>query len=649
MTNSVKPADELITEDDAFIANALKFANVPPLMMSVIHLTGDAGLLQGEIVPQVLNFANLDKCVSDADAATVRAKALDALIAYRDGGCKIPPPPSAETVYRMMNLITGTEVSKEYLPMLFDEMCLDGVDRRAFQWSSHRAPQQAKGFHILIIGAGMSGIAAAIRLAEAGLSYTVVEKNTHVGGTWYENSYPGCRVDSWNHFYSYSFEPNHDWSEFYSRRDELFAYFNHCTDKYKIRENIRFLTEVTAAMYDEERRVWQVRLRRPDRTEQTVTANAIISAVGQLNRPRIPDFPGREKFKGPAFHSAAWEKRHELHGKRIAVIGTGASAFQLIPELATIAGKLTVFQRAPGWMLPNPDYHRAVDAGKKWVLKHVPYYARWYRFLLFWAAGDGLLPAIKVDPAWPHMDRSVNALNEQMRVMYSEAIRNQVADRPDLIDKVVPKYPIWGKRMLQDNGHYLKAYKRDNVELVTDGIAEFTEDGIVDKAGHHHPLDVIVYATGFLANKFLWPMRIVGKSGKELSEVWGDEPRGYLGITVPNFPNFFCLYGPGTNLGHAGSIIFHAECQVRYVMESLKALIEGGHAEMDCKAEIYADYVHRLETELAGTVWAHPAVNNWYKNARGVVVNTSPWRLIDYWNWTKSVNLNDYRLAPVAD
>ena len=346
MVNSVKPADELITEDDAFIANALKSATVPPLIMSVIHLTGDTSLLRGEIVPKALTFANLDKCVSGAEAETVRAKALEALIAYRNGGCKIPPPPSPEAVYRMMNLITGTEVSKEYLPMLLDEMCLDGVDRRAFQWSSARPPARAKGFHVVVIGAGMSGIAAAIRLAEAGFSYTVIEKNAHVGGTWYENSYPGCRVDSWNHFYSYSFEPNHDWSEFYSKRDELFAYFNQCTDKYKIRDQIRFSTEVTEAIYDEKRRLWRLKLRCPGGVEQTVEANAVISAVGQLNRPKIPEFKGREKFNGPAFHSAVWEKQLELHGKRIAVIGTGASAFQLIPEIAKVAGKLSVFQRA---------------------------------------------------------------------------------------------------------------------------------------------------------------------------------------------------------------------------------------------------------------------------------------------------------------
>jgi 4-hydroxyacetophenone monooxygenase len=242
------------------------------------------------------------------------------------------------------------------------------------------------------------------------------------------------------------------------------------------------------------------------------------------------------------------------------------------------------------------------------------------------------------------MDRSISALNEQIRVMLTDAMVRQLEDRPDLIEKVIPNYPPFGKRMLQDNGFYLAAYKRDNVELNTGGIAEIVPDGIVDRNGRLHPVDVIIYATGFNANKFLWPMRIVGKDGQVLSDIWGDEPRAYLGITVPGFPNLFCLYGPGTNLAHGGSIIFHTECQVRYVMDCLRFLIESGASAIDCKREVFRDFVDRLEQALAKMVWSHPGVNNWYKNARGAVVNTSPWRLIDYWNWTKSMSPNDYEL-----
>lgn len=643
---TIKPADERITEDDAFIAHALESANIPALMMSLVHL-GDISLLDGDIRPKVQNIMTLHGSLSEADQQTIRARALKALAAYRDSGSRvIAQPPSPETIGRMTTLLTGSQISAEYIPMLTEDVELDGVDRRSFTWSGGKKPDRATQFQTVIIGAGLSGIAAAIRLKEAGMPFVIYEKNDKPGGTWWENSYPGCRVDSSNHFYSYSFEPNHDWSEYYCRRDELFRYFEHCVDKYGLRSYIRYSTEVVEAIYDSNSADWRIKVREADGTHKTVTANAVISAVGQLNRPQIPNTKGRETFRGPAFHAAQWQHEHDLRGKRVAVVGTSATGFQLIPELAEITKKLTVFQRSPAWMAPNPNYFRKVEEGKKWLLKHVPYYARWYRFLLFYSACDGSLPAITIDPTWPHMDRSINALNEQMRVMLTTSIEKQLEGRPDLIEKLVPKYPPAGKRMLQDNGYYLSAYKRNNVELVTDGISEIVEDGIIDQTGQHHPVDVIVYATGFNANKFLWPMRIVGKDSQVLSEVWGDEPRAYLGITVPGFPNLFCLYGPATNLAHGGSIIFQAECQVRYVMDCLKFIIEGGNAAINCKPAVYDNYVQRLERALAKMVWSHPGVNNWYKNARGVVVNTSPWRLVDYWNWTKSMNPQDYEIVP---
>jgi 4-hydroxyacetophenone monooxygenase len=643
---TIKPADESITEDDAFIARALECANIPTLMMALVHLTGDTSILDGHIQPRVSMLA-LDGTLSEEAKSEVRMRALSALVAYRDSGCGKLPPPSPATVRQMMSLLTAGMITDEYQPMLSEEMALDGIDRRRFTWTGGRAPAAAKQFHTVIIGAGMSGIAAAIRLSEAGMPFVIVEKNLRPAGTWWENTYPGCRVDSMNHFYSYSFEPNHDWSEFFCQREELFRYFDMCVDKYVLRQHILFSTEVREARYDEKTGRWKVKIRGPDGAEETLTADAIVSGVGQLNRPKLPDIKGRETFKGPAFHSAQWEHAHDLGGKRVGVIGTGASAFQLIPEVAQVAGKLTVFQRTPVWMAPNPDYHAHVEAGKKWLLKHVPYYAKWYRFLLFWVVADGAFPLLKIDPSWPNQDISVNPFNDQIRLFFEGAMRSQLEGRPDLVEKLVPKYPAFIKRLLQDNGHYLNTFKRSNVELVTEDIAGIVADGIVDGTGRHHPLDVIVYATGFHTNKFLWPMRIVGRNGKVLSEVWGDEPRAYLGITIPDFPNLFCLYGPSTNLAHGGSIIFHTECQVRYVAECLKYLLESGNAAIECKHESYNEYVTRLEETLATMVWSHPGANSWYKNERGVVVNTSPWRLIDYWNWTKTVNPADYRLIPV--
>jgi 4-hydroxyacetophenone monooxygenase len=232
-----------------------------------------------------------------------------------------------------------------------------------------------------------------------------------------------------------------------------------------------------------------------------------------------------------------------------------------------------------------------------------------------------------------------------MRKLFTGYLESQLADRPDLLAQVTPDYPPFGKRMLQDNGSWLGALKRDNVDLVTCGIREITHDGVMDNDGVHHPADVIVFATGFYADKFLWPMRITGRGGAVLAERWGEEPRAYLGITVPDFPNLFCLYGPSTNLAHAGSIIFHSECQVRYTMRCLEGLLANGGRALDCRPEVYDAFNAKLDATLARMVWSHPGMTSWYKNSKGRVITTSPWRLVDYWGWTREPNLAEYRLT----
>jgi 4-hydroxyacetophenone monooxygenase len=300
---------------------------------------------------------------------------------------------------------------------------------------------------------------------------------------------------------------------------------------------------VVEARLDETASRWTLRLRDTGGRESTIEADAVISAVGQLNRPKLPAIPGIETFAGPAFHSARWEHQHDLAGKRIAVVGTGASAFQIVPELAkTRGGCSSSSGRAlDGARIPAT---RDREREKKWLLAHVPFYARWYRFLLFWPGSDGLMPSLVVDPEWPDQTRSVNATNDAMRAMFTQYMADQLGGDEALLAKVTPTYPPFVKRMLQDNGSWLTALTRENVDLVTERIAAIGPTGIRCEDGTEHDVDVIVFATGFHANRFLWPMDIVGRGGERLRERWGDEPRAYLGITVPGYPNFFCLYGP---------------------------------------------------------------------------------------------------------
>ncbi|MFP5305102.1 MAG: flavin-containing monooxygenase, partial [Gammaproteobacteria bacterium] len=502
MTQHLLPTEAPITEDDAFLAEVLQHASIPTLMMSMLHMSGDTSILRGTVRPKPPQMGEVQGYLSEDEKAQVRAQALAVIRRYRDSGCRLPPPPSPETVREMMNFIIGTQLDEGFLPLMLEELALDGHDARAPRWQKPVPDAAKRAFHVVVIGAGMSGLLAAMRLKEIGVAFTVIEKNDAVGGTWFENRYPGCRVDVCNHFYSYSFDPNHDWSEYFSRRDELFAYFDGFADKHGLRPHIHFRTEVVSAVFDEARALWSVTIRRADGTQETLQANAVISAVGQLNRPMIPQVRGAEKFRGAAFHTAQWQPQHALRGKRIAVIGSGASAFQVVPELAKIAGQLYVFQRSATWMFPNPDYHAPVNDAKKWLLKHLPYYARWYRFLVFWPGSGAAIERWTIDPAWPHQQRSVNALNEQEREYYIAWLRQQIGDDETLLRKVTPDYPPGGKRMLQDNGTWLRALKQPNVELVTEALEALDETGIVGR-DRHYDVDVIVYATGFHANKVL--------------------------------------------------------------------------------------------------------------------------------------------------
>jgi 4-hydroxyacetophenone monooxygenase len=632
-----------ITEDDRTIESALQDAHVPSLMAALVHLTGDVGIVRGDIRPSS-DFATFlmdpQGGISLEHQAKIRARALEALRAFRDGGGRMPAPPSPAIVHEMMTFVTGQQISPDYVQFLMAELALRGED--TYAQGLDTVPDSAKRqFSVVIIGAGMSGLLAAIRLQEAGIPYLVVEKNPDVGGTWFENTYPGCRVDSPNHVYSYSFRPN-DWPQHFSQQRVLQEYFGRCATEYALRNHIRFDTEVEAVAYDDRSNRWTLRVRTKEGRSDTLEANAVISAVGQLNRPKLPDIKGRDAFAGVAFHSARWDHAQDLRGKRIAVIGTGASAFQFVPEIAKVAEHVTVFQRTPPWILPTPDYHADIPAGKHWLLNHVPYYAKWFRFWMFWRTAEGLLSVVKVDPAWGDQDHSVSAENDQLRALLTENLKAWVGDDPDLLAKATPHYPPGGKRMLLDNGNYLLALRRDNVRVITDPIGEITAHGVRTVSGAECEVDVLIYGTGFQADRFLFPMKVTGRNGVDLHAHWNGDPRAYLGITIPGFPNLFCLYGPNTNIVVNGSIIFFSECEVRYVMGCLELLLERGHAAMDCKQEVHDAYNEKIDRGNLGMAWGTPNVRSWYKNSKGRVTQNWPFTLLEFWTQTQAPDPADY-------
>ena len=632
-----------IPDDDAVIEKALEDASIPTLMMSMIHMSGDARLLDEEIRPTGVFINEYQGYMSEEAKATVRAQALEVIKLFRDGGCKLPPPPDAKTVHRMMNFLVAAEVAEDYVPMMLEEMELDGVDQRSDAWNDELPVKVRREHKALVIGGGMSGVLAAYRLQEAGIPFVLIEKNASVGGTWFENRYPGARVDVGNHLYCYSFEPAHHWSEYFSQQGELQQYFEGVVNNHRLHDHIRFSTEVTRVVFDEDSKLWSVDTVDKDGRKEQYVVNSVISAVGQLNRPIYPDIPGIESFSGQWCHSANWDNSIDCTDKTVVVIGSGASAFQMVPTIAKRVAHMTVFQRSAPWMFENPIYHEKVPQGKKWCLQHLPFYTRWFRFLIFWPACDGAYETVFIDQDWPHQDRSINAMNDMVYDMFADYIKGQVGDDKDLLAKVIPDYAPMGKRTLQDNGSWLSALKRDNIDLVTSGVVSVSADGVTAEDGMFYPADIILYATGFETDRFLWPMEVRGRGGVTLADQWGLEPAAYLGITVPNFPNFYCMYGPGTNLAFGGSLIFNGECQIRYIMECLKAHIQSGEQTMECKEDVFADYDRRFRELHAQLVWEHDSIKtSFYQNAEGKVTLLWPWKILDMWRWTKQVNKADY-------
>jgi len=478
-----------------------------------------------------------------------------------------------------------------------------------------------------------------------GIPFVILEKNPTAGGTWLENRYPGCAVDTPNHFFSYSFHPNNAWTRHFSQRAEIHRYIEDGFDRYDIRRDVRFGVEVTDARFEEATARWQVMTRAGDGKTATLSCNVLITAIGQLNRPAIPAIPGLDEFRGPMFHTARWDASVDLKGKRVAMIGTGASAMQTGPSIAPEVASLTVFQRTPHWAMHNPNYHKTVSAGNLWALEHIPFFGKWLRFQLFWAGSDGFHATLQKDPAWTQPGLSLNEANHRMREMIIDHVRKELDGDEELLAKVIPDYPPYGKRMLRDN-YWYRMLKRPNVVLETNPIERITEGAIVMRDGTVHEADVIILATGFQASRMLAPMEIAGRGGRTIRDAWGeDDPRAYLGITAPDFPNLFMIYGPNTNLAHGGSIIFHHECQVRYICQALREMIEHGHATLEVRQEVHDDYNHRLDETCARMVWTHPGVTSWYKNKANRVTVTSPWRLLDYWKLTQHFAPEEFHAA----
>lgn len=559
--------------------------------------------------------------------------------AARVGGLRAALP-SRSLLSRLVRFAVGRDLPGEYL----DKLAQD------FGYLPPREPWSAPpgtDFRVAVIGAGIAGLSVSMRLREYGIPYIVLEKNAEIGGTWHENIYPGCGVDTPNHLYSFTEALNPDWSTRCAKRAEILDYLRSTADSMGLTDAIRFGVEVTTCSWDAASCRWRLEITRRDGGSETVWANAVVAANGSLNRPKTPDIPGLERFRGRAFHTSRWPAGLDLSGLRVAMIGNGSSGVQLGRALAEQAAHLTAFQRTPHWIVPNKMAQETISPAERRRLREFPYYALWHRFIMFWTGGDLNYPSLVIDRNWP--GPGINAENARTRDRLIRYIAEETGGRQDLIEALTPDYPPYVKRMVWDNDWY-RTLTRPNVELCTSGIVSADETGVITADGRHHDLDILVFATGFHGTRFLYPMEVRGGSGRTPAEVFGgdDEIRAYLGVAIPDFPNFFRISGPNSSVGHGGSSVFLSEMQAHYIQDCLRYLIERHVAAIQVAAEVSVEYNRKVDEGLADMVWSASDVSSRYKTASGRMATNHPWTLQDYWVLSRHMNPADYEQLPAS-
>lgn len=639
--------------DVAKMQEMLEQADLRVLLMCLVHITGDLSWLEPPFRPRRDVRLIPDPAAGLAKEAQDAIRVAAARLLTNGINQPVIHDPGDQLMLRMMTVSLGEAVPAEYARMAREEL---GFTTKAYSFEanslskatlriSNDMPQAVAG-EVVIVGAGVSGIALAVRLKEMGIPFLILEQKGNLGGVWSANRYPGCGVDTPNHSYSYSFGDRYPWSRYFSPREEILDYVERIVEQYELKDSIRYNCTVNGAVWNHDKQQWLIQYSTP-LGDVSRSCQFFVSAIGQLSDPYIPDLKGRDTFSGKSFHSMYWPDGFDIAGKRVAVIGTGATAMQLVPNIVNTAQQVDVYQRTAQWVRPIEGYGESIKPGAKWLLEHMPYYAEWFRFNMFWRYGDGLLACLYRDPNWEHPERSVNKTNDRHREEMLAFIKSRLHDRPDLLKNCIPNYPPYGKRILLDNNWY-ETLKKKNVALIADRIDRLTERGVVTADGEERPVDVIVYATGFKLTEMAARLNVTGLGGRRLDQSWSDgDPQAYLGVTVSRFPNFFMLLGPNSAPAHGGSVIFQAECQARYITGCLAKMRESGIGAIDLKAEVLEQHVRQIDAAHEKLVWSHPSVSTYYRNAKGRVFSVIPWRFVDYWKMTHEPRLDDYHLYPL--
>jgi len=526
----------------------------------------------------------------------------------------------------------SSELTQLQLDYILDEM-------RGFPEPIHmngddlQPADNLESFHVCICGSGVHGISVALRCQRAGIPYTILERDTGVGGTWHQNNYPGVRCDTPSITYSFSSDPNPDWERYFADGHEVKTYLKNMCDKHGITEHCKTETVVESATWDEATSMWHIKYNSKDGVSKIMESNVYVAAVGQLTNPFIPSIPGQEIFDGDSCHTARFTKAIDFSGKNVVVVGTGASAMGICPEIQKVANHLTIFQGTPQWYVSIPNHQKYMTEEEQWCMRYVPFYERWYRFQTLRHIVDTYTDVLT----------SGSDSNRTLQAELTEFIKKQVNYNAGLVEKMVPKHPPICTRMLVDN-HWCAMMLQDNVTLINGRVAGIKANQVIGPNGEVAPADIIIYATGFQSTSFCTAsMKVIGKGGVALEDDWGVEPTAYLGMTRPNFPNFFMTYGPNTNVSSGGSIIWCAETAGRYIGQCIAAMVRNDLKEMSVKPRVFEEYNEMITKELKWTAWDDQSCRSWYKQGNtGKVTNNLPMSLEEFSARTRIVTLADF-------
>lgn len=621
---------ELLSASDAVIDDAVQYAQPMVLRGLLYLLTGDEEVV-GMKPGSAAKFGTGSDMADEADAELLKSKAAAFLKQYRDNGAGNVDLGSEEHLHRSLSLTAGHDIPKKDYVIWREEAALDRW-ARGINWTGGEAPENRKDFKVAVIGTGISGLNVAVQLKRAGIPFVVFEKNPDVGGSWYENRYPGARVDTASRGYTHLFSFDYPFPYAYCPRDENLRYFNYVADEFGIRPHITFNTEVKAMTWDDRSKIWRVDAEGPSGS-QTLECNAVITCVGFLSRPQLPDIEGMASFEGTACHTATWPDDLNIEGKRVAVVGSAASGYQTTPVIAKSAAHTYLFQRQPNWCFEDLSYLDELPEQALWLERNFPYYSNFVRFRIAALMNPDFAVGNKVDPDFED-PYAVSAGNKAVRDMCVEFIERKLGSRPDLVEKMIPPFPPGASRPIRidSDDSVFDALLRDDVSLVTDPIEKITPTGIV-AGGIEHEVDAIVYATGFRANEYLWPMEVRGRGGVRIEEMWTrDGPRAYLGAMVPEFPNLFMCYGPNSNNFGGFTVVDLLELIAQFALRCIAGLIENRKRSVEVTTEGFWQFASILDAAEKPKIYMDPRASNYYQyNGRSAV--NGPIDVRRMWRW----------------